>query len=248
MKEIFNGKYYSMYRPVYPETLIEYITELCVTKDKAWDCCTGTGIVANMLSARFNKIIATDISSSQIAHAILKNNIEYKVENIYDANIPKNSVDLIAVAQAFHWLDQLKFYNKVREVMKPCGTLAIWCHSPYPDEIADVTKKYLSLVIESLPKDEMTVYMKNLAYIESGYAKIDMPFEIRNYKLFEMIQQWDMYRYVGYLESISASNIYKEKYGHSAVVNIIDDLRKIWGNESKKMTLNWKIHLHTFRG
>jgi SAM-dependent methyltransferase len=48
-----------------------------------------------------------------------------------DLNPPvqSNTVDLIVAATAAHWFDMPKFWHRAAQVLKPGGTVAIWCSS-----------------------------------------------------------------------------------------------------------------------
>lgn len=117
---------YATYRPNYPDEMIATIVELSEGKNLAIDCATGNGQLAAQLSPHFTQIIGIDQSAAQIQHATKKKNIEYRVESAEDLSaITDNSVDLITVATAIHWLDQAKFFANAQRVLKPGGILAI---------------------------------------------------------------------------------------------------------------------------
>ena len=61
--------HYAQYRPHYPPELFSYLASQVEDHELAWDCATGNGQAARGLSPFFNKIIATDASSSQIEQA-----------------------------------------------------------------------------------------------------------------------------------------------------------------------------------
>lgn len=249
MKNIFNGEKYKLYRPKYPEELIDYISNLSISKELAWDCCTGTGNVAKMLSTRFLKVIGSDISKDQIDHAIQGGNIDYKVENIYDASVPNGQIDLITVAQSFHWLDKIKFYNKSNEALKSGGILAIWCYTHGLDrKIADIIKKYLSVTSYFLNEEEIPDnFFKKIEYVERGYYPLEIPFKKLENKIFDMKHNLTLEQFIGYLESISIASIYIKKYGHSPIKYIKNDLLSIWKNDKNNIPVTWQIQLHLFR-
>ena len=53
---------YAKYRPSYPAALIEYIIGFVAERKHAWDCATGNGQAAVLLSPWFEKVTATDSS------------------------------------------------------------------------------------------------------------------------------------------------------------------------------------------
>ena len=73
--------YYKKYRPEYPVEFIDEIVSLVKNRGVAWDCGTGTGQVAKIISGSFKNVFATDISDNQISKAAEGSNIKYSVKN-----------------------------------------------------------------------------------------------------------------------------------------------------------------------
>ena len=80
-KDLFSkqAEGYAKFRPVYPSSLYDFIYAHCQAFDVAWDCATGNGQVASILKNQFKKVKATDISQSQLAHAVNAPNIIYSI-------------------------------------------------------------------------------------------------------------------------------------------------------------------------
>jgi ubiquinone/menaquinone biosynthesis C-methylase UbiE len=114
---------YAAYRPSYPVELYNFLLPLVATKKNAWDCGTGNGQVAKVLSGYFVNVYATDISGQQINHAVKKNNIFYSVGEAEKACFGNDMFDMITVAQAIHWFDLDAFYKEVKRTLKPGGLL-----------------------------------------------------------------------------------------------------------------------------
>jgi ubiquinone/menaquinone biosynthesis C-methylase UbiE len=137
---------YSRFRPTYPDALYEAILSHCANRELAWDCATGNGQAATGLSPYFKRVVATDLSQSQIENAISKSNIEYRVLRAEEkVPLPDESVDLVTVAQAIHWFDLDTFYSEVKRVLKPKGIFATWAysfHSPLSKEIDEVLQEF----------------------------------------------------------------------------------------------------------
>jgi SAM-dependent methyltransferase len=66
-----------------------------------------------------------------LAHAIPKDNIEYRCHTAEDlAFVQSNSVDLITTATTLHWLDIEIFLQEAKRVLKPhTGVLAVWTYA-----------------------------------------------------------------------------------------------------------------------
>ena len=78
MKDLFSGHAadYALYRPTYPKALYDWVFERVENFDSAWDCGTGNGQVANVLSERFKKVEATDISGARMQQASPLHNVQ----------------------------------------------------------------------------------------------------------------------------------------------------------------------------
>ncbi|MGZ5254754.1 MAG: class I SAM-dependent methyltransferase, partial [Flavitalea sp.] len=128
MRDLFSdgSQYYAAFRPGYPTSLAEHVLEFTKERNTAWDCATGNGQAAILFSPYFKKIIATDLSEKQLSNAVKADNINYRVAIAEDSGIENHSIDLVTVAQAYHWFDPLKFEQEVRRVCKPGAVLAVW--------------------------------------------------------------------------------------------------------------------------
>jgi len=96
-----------------------YANTLCI------DVATGTGQLAVPLGAHFRRVIGCDISTEQLAHATPAPNVEYVHATAYDLPAADNSVDLVTVGQALHWLDAEAFFREAARCLRPGGTLAV---------------------------------------------------------------------------------------------------------------------------
>ncbi|CAF3699225.1 unnamed protein product [Rotaria sp. Silwood1] len=102
-----------------------------ITNEKiplALDVACGSGQATVDISRFCERVIGIDVSANQIAHAIQNDNIEYRCNVGEDLSfLQSNSIDLITIASAFHWLDTQRFIEEVKRVLKPhTGVLAIW--------------------------------------------------------------------------------------------------------------------------
>lgn len=237
----YKGDLYASYRPTYPAELIKYVASLCEKKEVAWDCCTGTGSVASLLADEFKHVIASDISTSQLEYATKKLNIEFRLEDVHAAHVGLHTVDLVTVAQAFHWLDATRFMDKVVAVTKDNGILAVWNYSFCLDEKIEVlTQKYLASIATDNEK-------KLLATLYQGYQIEHEKFQAIQFdKQFFAKKLWSMEDYFAYLQSISLAQKYFSKNKSFAFETISADVLAIWGDTAKKMPVIWPLHLQIF--
>src|SRR5690606_24180147 len=77
----------------------------------------------------FKRVIATDASENQISHAAPSPGVEYRVAVAEQSGLENQSVDLLTVATAAHWLNHKLFYAEARRVLHPGGVIALWTYS-----------------------------------------------------------------------------------------------------------------------
>ena len=118
---------YGRYRPHYPDALFAWLAAQVGPDARAWDCATGNGQAAVALAGHLAHVVATDASATQIAAAVPHPRVEYAVRPASASGLPDRSVSLVTVAQALHWFDFDKFWNEVRRVLKPGGTMVVEC-------------------------------------------------------------------------------------------------------------------------
>jgi SAM-dependent methyltransferase len=138
---------YATFRPKYPAELFEFVASLPERRGCVWDCATGNGQAALPLAERFDRVIATDASAEQIAHATPHPRVSYGVARADESGLDHASVDLVTVAQALHWLplDDALDAIVLRYYAETCG--AYW-----PADRKLVDEGYRSLTI---PIDEV---------------------------------------------------------------------------------------------
>ncbi len=73
------SRQYADSRPRYPESLFKYLSDLSLHHTNAWDCATGNGQAALSLTNYFERVIASDVSLSQVRNAPNDKQIHYFV-------------------------------------------------------------------------------------------------------------------------------------------------------------------------
>lgn len=239
MKDNFSkqSSLYAKYRPDYPSALFEYILEFVKDKTTAWDCGTGNGQSAVVLSKYFKKVIATDISQKQLDEAGRAPNIFYAVKPAEDSGIESNSVNLITVAQAIHWFDFENFYKEVKRVATNDAVLAVWCYS-----LLRINDDINKLFDEYHFKKVGDYYDAERKYVDAHYATIPFPFEKMSTPSFEIIKYWTLQDFEGYLNTSSALHKYIAVHKVSPVPSFIESVKAFWpADETKKII--FPIHL-----
>lgn len=164
----FTGKaaIYSKYRSNYPNECIQDIVKE-VSADKnimIADIGAGTGKLTKQFLEKGIKVIAVEPNKDMLEVAIKdlsKYNelFEYKQEPAENTSIKSNSIDIITVAQAFHWFDKDKFKSECKRILKPNGIIAImWNFIDYKQEleskIIETHKQYTSLTFNASEEEQ----------------------------------------------------------------------------------------------
>ena len=110
---------YARFRPTYPDALYAWLAARVATRALAWDCGTGNGQAAVALAAHFARVVASDPSRDQIAHAMAHERVHYVVASAEQPPEEVMGADLVTVAQALHWFDFARFYPALERVLKP---------------------------------------------------------------------------------------------------------------------------------
>ena len=222
--------YYQKYRPTYPKELIEAILSLVKVKESCWDCGTGNGQVAALLSGYFEEVFATDISQKQIDRALQKENITYAVERSEQTSFDDNQFDLITVAQALHWFDFKAFNKEIKRVIKKGGILAIWGYGLLRIEPT------IDTLISIFYKEIIGPYWsKERKYVDDQYQTIPLDFsEIKLPKEYEIEISWTLGDLEGYLNSWSSVQHYISRHGNNPVDGLIQNLVPYWNPTAQK--------------
>jgi ubiquinone/menaquinone biosynthesis C-methylase UbiE len=236
------AKEYSKYRPKYPDELFSYLSTLAASHETAWDCATGSGQAAIGLEPYFNKIIATDASSSQIEHDELHPKIEYRIATAENSGLESDSADLITVATAIHWLNTDKFYPEAKRIAKNGAVLAVWTYTEntISDEIDGISRKLSEVILGKYwPAENKKAWdFKN---------KVTLPFENLVVPEFDFTVEWDLNEYLRFLYTWSAVQNYIKENGRSPIDIVYGEYRKAWEDENNKRSVKMKVWLKASR-
>lgn len=151
----FSGKAndYAKFRPAYPEEYLDYLAadlHLRPGIDVA-DIGSGTGILTRQLLARGARVYAVEpnLDMRKMAERGLSGysgfvSVDAAAEH---TGLADQCVDLITVAQAFHWLDPVQFQLECRRILRSGGkTALVWNSrdeaSPLVNELGEVCREF----------------------------------------------------------------------------------------------------------
>ncbi|GAB3824485.1 class I SAM-dependent methyltransferase [Pontibacter rugosus] len=235
MKDNFSGHAadYAKYRPQYSTELISYLVSLAPAQHLAWDCATGNGQMAGMLSEHFAEVVATDMSEKQIQNAVPMPNITYKVEPAEQSTLADASVDFVVVAQAVHWFEFDKFYKEVKRVLRSEGVLALVGYG-----LISVSSE-VDKVLQELYEDILGEYWDpERRYIDAAYKTIPFPFQELEVPELSIQYTWTVEDIINYLNTWSAVKHYEKKQHQNPVQLIERELREVWPQQQADIKFN----------
>ncbi|MCP4441969.1 MAG: class I SAM-dependent methyltransferase [Aureispira sp.] len=224
-----DSKLYQKFRPSYPQDLYDFILEQVVDTSAVWDCGTGNGQVAKVLSTYFDHVEATDISEQQLKAAPKLDNVNYGVCRAEKTTFEANTFSLITVAQAIHWFDFKAFYEEVKRVAKPKSILAIWGYGllKVSPEIDQHIQHFYTQIIGPYWNEERR-------HIDTAYTSIQFPFEEVNTPSFSIPMLWELSDLEGYLNTWSGVKRYEKANAKNPVSNLIEVLTDLWPKGKKQ--------------
>ena len=227
---------YAKFRPRYPAALFEWLATLPAGRSVAWDCGTGTGQAATMLTPHFERVVASDPSRAQVKAADQTAGVHYFAALGESSALASKRVDLVTVAQALHWIDLERFYRELDRVTAPGAAVAIWTYGIFrstPDIDAVVGRFYQDTVGPYWPAER--------AYVESGYRKIEIPIAEEPSPGFSIEQTLTLPQLLGYVRTWSAVGRFMAERKIDPVIELERELREIWGEVGLAHRLKWPL-------
>lgn len=228
---------YRAARPTYPVALFHFLAFACTATRQAWDCATGSGQAALGLAERFSAVLATDASPAMIAQAARHPRVQYRVAQ-YDTQLPDQSVNLATVAQALHWLDADALMREVRRVLAPAGIFAAWCYSgcrvtPAIDQVFD---QFYSVILGPF-------WPAQRRHVEDGYRSIALPIDELVVPPIEMVEEWSVGQYLGYIRTWSGVAKCIEARGAGPLQEFERAIHDLWGGDARRRVVRWPLHV-----
>ncbi|MEN7550402.1 methyltransferase domain-containing protein [Rapidithrix thailandica] len=232
-----NSGLYARYRPLYPDALFEFILAHTPVRKQAWDCATGNGQCAAVLSKYFASVKATDISQKQLSHALYKPNIDYSVASAENSGFAPRSFNLITVAQAAHWFELSEFYQEVQRVACRDATLAIWGYG-----LVRISQAIDPIIREFYTQTVAPYWDPERKHLDNGYQNISMPFNMIPAPEFTLDVHWNLAHFTGYLNTWSSVRKFIQEKQYNPVEHLIRQLSLLWPPHEIK-TLSFPIFL-----
>jgi SAM-dependent methyltransferase len=233
---------YARGRPGYPPALFDFLASQVARHELAWDCATGSGQAAAGLAGRFARVVATDVSAEQLAHALRVPGVEYRVGTAERSGLDSGSVDLVTVAAAAHWFDLAAFGAEVRRVTRPGSLLAVWTyHLAYVDPPFDALFGRLYWEILKPWFAEAT------RLVDARYETLALPGTPLAAPPFHVAARWNRAQALAFVASWSAVPAYRAERGRDPLDEVRADFDRLWPDDTTERDLRWPLFLQLRR-
>lgn len=143
------------------KTLGEYFGEDKLSSLTLLDIGSSTGIIDNILSAKFKKVVGSDIDNGAVNYAkkTFKNkNLEFQMGDAMNMQFKDNSFDVVICAQVYeHVPDQKKLFSEIYRVLKPGGV----CYLAALNKLRIWEPHYNLPFLSWLPKNFANLYLRS---------------------------------------------------------------------------------------
>jgi SAM-dependent methyltransferase len=233
---------YAASRPVYPPELFDWLASSVTKHDAAWDAATGNGQAALGLATHFARVIATDLSGSQIRYAVHHPRVEYRVASAEESGLTDDSMDLVAVAAAIHWLDLPRFTREACRVLRDGGILAAWTYH------AAHVGPPLDRVLWPFYRDVVASHFAPGArMVDSRYEGLVLPGETLPAPPLSVSARWTGEQVLRFVRTWSGVRSYMAATQEDPVPAIEGAVRQALGGGETPVTLSWPLYIRASR-
>jgi len=233
---------YATQRPTYPPELAAYLAGLAPGRHLAWDAGCGSGQMSRLLAAHFARVIGTDASAEQLAHAARHPRITYVQARAEQSALATGSAELGITAQAAHWFDLPAYFAEVRRVVRPGGLCAVTGYGNMkvePAIDAVVSEFYHQVLGPYWPPERQMV--------EDAYRSLDFPFREIQPPAFAMEARWTLDQVLGYVGTWSAVWRIGKERGPAPFEEFRQELAAAWGEAARARSIVWPLALRVGR-
>jgi len=233
---------YAASRPSYPSELFEWLASLVRRRDAAWDAATGNGQAAVGLAGHFAHVVATDRSAGQIGHGMRHPRIEYRVAQAEESGLAPDSIDLVVVATAIHWLDLARFYQEARRVIRAGGALAAWTY--HVAHVGPPLDKVLRPFYEEVVGPH---FAAGARMVDARYEGLSLPGEPLAAPSFRVSVRWNADQALRFVRTWSGVQSYMAVTHKDPVREIEGSVRRALGGGDSAVELSWPLYVRAAR-
>jgi SAM-dependent methyltransferase len=229
---------YAAQRPRYPLELARYLAELAPARRRAWDAGCGSGQMSLLLAEHFARVVATDASAEQLAHATQDTRVVYVRARAEQSGVASRSTELAVSAQAAHWFDLPAYFTEIRRVVRRGGIIALAGYgnmAVMPRIDAVVSHFYYDVVGPFWPPERQMV--------EDAYRSIEFPFRETQAPEFQMMADWNLEQVLGYIGTWSAVWRIRKERGPEPFAEFRTRMAEAWGTPATVRRIVWPLAL-----
>ena len=195
-----------------------------------------------MLAPHFAQVIGSDASSSQLRQAARLPGVHYVASLAEASGIASGRVDLVTVAQAFHWLEPSGFFAEVDRVAAPGAALAIWGYGRVTSSAA------IDAAINRFHDETVGPYWPlQRKLVDEGYRGFALPFKETEPPPLAIETRLTLPEVLGYLRTWSAVGRYVAAKGHDPVELLAPELAGYWGDPAAPRPVRWPLFIRAGR-
>lgn len=138
---------YDHFRPTYPDELFADIISYSLIDEgsNSLEIGIGTGQATTPILKSGCSVTAVELGD-KLSSFVKRKFIEYSNFNVVNADfmvlpLKPDFYNLVYCATAFHWLPKEESYNKVYNILKSGGTIALFWNHPFPNRKDDKSNK-----------------------------------------------------------------------------------------------------------
>ncbi|MDL2344662.1 methyltransferase domain-containing protein [Deinococcus sp. MIMF12] len=117
---------YAAGRPAFHPLVLVRLAPHLTGRDLGADVACGTGLSSVALAELVDRVLAFDVSGAMLAHAQPHPRVTYAQAPAEALPLGDGLLDVLTVAQGFHWFDRDRFLVGARRALKPDGVLALY--------------------------------------------------------------------------------------------------------------------------
>jgi hypothetical protein len=151
-------------------------------------------------------------------------------------------VDLVTVAQAFHWLDHPRFFAEIGRIIAPGGALAVWCYAML------IAGGDIDPVISNFYRNTVGPYWPEArVHVDRGYRDYRIPIEEIPSPPLAIHGDLTLPELLGYVRTWSAVGRYIDINRCDPVEGLGQELGALWGDPETRRPITWPISMRAGR-
>ena len=238
------GRSYALYRPDYPPELPAFLACTSPGRGVAVDVGCGNGQLTVQLAEHFSKVIGTDPSADQIAHATSHDRVEYFRAPAERQPVPDQTADLITAAQAAHWFDMPAFCAEVRRIARSEAVVALIAYG-----VLRVHGNEVDRIVQAFYRDVIGPYWPPARrHVENGYRELYFPFRAVATPALAIERNWRLPDLLGYVGTWSAVQAAGKAMGRPVIADFHAAMAAAWGGDpDAPRRVTWPLSLRVGR-